>query len=274
MYWLSVVVIVALSGFSAAPAPALLATSCGPKFSWSGGNVDLAIGCNSGNAGGGGVHGVAGVPVYGYNRPVVDTGQMPPCVTTQRVVVPDQQTAAAQDAAQESRWQDLLSQYGPCPRTQVPVSPVGLAAQYWYQQTLDSPKPYIAPGRGVTGLDMFLELRVPLQRTLQVNTVLGDLALDVTGQATVDWADDVRSERFPPGEAGGPFPDGGIRHQWTIRGAYDVHVRVDWSATWHLAGQAGQLGGLFTDGDIPAFPVVEIQASGCQPGRCPTTAAP
>ncbi len=103
---------------------------------------------------------------------------------------------------------------------------------------------------------------------LSASTLLGTATYNVVGTPTVDWGDDVRRETFRWATPVAPFPDGSIRHQWTDRGSYRVHVRVVWVATWHLAGEPGTLGGYHTDADL-TLPVVEIQASGCI-DPCPT----
>jgi hypothetical protein len=179
-------------------------------------------------------------------------------------VAPTADAQAKENELYESRLRTLLAQYPLCAGVQLAAvpSPLTLAAEQWDRTPLPVPKPRIAPGRGVTGLDMYLELQIEMRPKLSADTLLGRVTYDVVGTATVDWGDDVRHQSFPPGNAGGPYPSGSIRHQWTNRGTYQVHVRVDWTATWHLAGGSGTLGGYHTEGDL-TLPVIEIQASGC-----------
>ena len=194
----------------------------------------------------------------------MSTGPTGPCVTTKPVVAPNAQTQSSQNSLHEPRLRALLANYPLCTGVQLAAapSPLTLAAEQWDRTPLPVPKPRIDPGRGVAGLDMYLELQIDMRPRLSASTLLGPATYDVVGAATVDWGDDIRHETFPPGNAGGPYPSGSLRHQWTDRATYQVHVRVDWTATWNLAGDTGTLGGYHTEGDL-TLPVIEIQASGC-----------
>ena len=129
------------------------------------------------------------------------------------------------------------------------------------QMKLPKPEPYIAPGKAITGLAAFLEIRGP-RTTSQSFNVFG-YALTITATATsydVDWGDGTRSRGLT--SAGGPWPYGDVRHVYTNMGKYTVQVVEHWSGTWSVAGGGGGAvaGTLSSEGVIPAFPVDQLQA--------------
>ncbi len=119
-----------------------------------------------------------------------------------------------------------------------------------------APKPYIAPGRAITGLRAFLEPRSPTTVSDVRPTPLGDIRLDATGVYYVNWGD---AETGPHPGPGGPWPTGNISHVYTDRGVYDVQVTVAWSVRWQLGGDTGVLN-VNTEGALRGFPVEQVQA--------------
>ncbi|MDQ3575914.1 MAG: hypothetical protein M3404_13530, partial [Actinomycetota bacterium] len=97
----------------------------------------------------------------------------------------------------------------------ITVSPGAAAQMMWRDQVkLPSPEPYIAPGKAITGLAAFLEIRGP-RTTAQSFNVFG-YALTINATATsydVDWGDGTWSRGLA--SAGGPWPDGDVRHVYT-----------------------------------------------------------
>ena len=159
----------------------------------------------------------------------------------------------------EALWMQVPG-YPLCAGTVAPVvTPALLASTFWGQVTLPAPRPKVGPGRAIVGRDTFLEGAVDLRPTYTRATPLGSLTLSVTGTLHVTWGDGAATTAAP-GESGGPYPGGAVRHVYTRRGTVTVGVEATWTATWSLAGQGGTLTGLTTDGALPNLPVEEIQA--------------
>lgn len=141
-------------------------------------------------------------------------------------------------------------------------SPETAAQMVWRDQMkLPKPEPYIAPGKGITGLAAFLEIRGPRTTTQSFNVFGYGLTITATvGSYDVDWGDGSWSRGLT--SAGGPWPNGDVRHVYTDMGTYKVRVVEHWSGTWSMAGGGGgQVAGtLSTEGVIPAFPVDQLQA--------------
>ncbi|MDP8992904.1 MAG: PKD domain-containing protein [Actinomycetota bacterium] len=160
---------------------------------------------------------------------------------------------------------DFANILAPCPKSQpapaVP-SPAAAAEMVWRDQMrLPPPEPYIAPGKGIPGLAAFLEIRGPRARTQTFN-VFG-YALTITATATsydVDWGDGTWTRGVT--SPGGPWPDGDVRHVYTVAGTYTVTVVEHWTGNWSVAGGGGGtvVGTLSTEGRIDAFPVEQLQA--------------
>jgi hypothetical protein len=142
------------------------------------------------------------------------------------------------------------------------LSPGAAAQMVWRDQMkLPPPEPYIAPGKAITGLRAFMEIRGPRTVTQTFN-VFG-YALTITATASsfdVDWGDGSWSRGLT--SSGGPWPNGDVRHVYTTQGTYTVRVFERWTGTWSLAGGGGgSVGGaLSSEGRIEAFPVVQVQA--------------
>ena len=152
-----------------------------------------------------------------------------------------------------------------CYLSQLPpttLSPGAAAQMVWRDQMkLPPPQPYIAPGKAITGLRAFLEIRGPRTATQSFN-VFG-YALTINATATsydVDWGDGSWSRGLT--SSGGPWPHGDVRHVYTTQGTYTVRVLERWAGTWSVAGGGGGSvdGALSCEGRIDAFPVVQVQA--------------
>jgi hypothetical protein len=152
-------------------------------------------------------------------------------------------------------WNDTLRRLLPrCP-TAV-ITPQEIAIGVVEAFPFPAPKPYIAPGRAITGLRAFLEPRSPTTVADVRPTPLGDIQLSATGVYYVHWGD---TRTGPHPGPGGPWPNGNISHVYTDRGTYDVQVTVAWTVHWQLAGAGGTLN-VSTDGALPDFPVEQVQA--------------
>ncbi len=173
--------------------------------------------------------------------------------------------AVADALMSEVNAYDFAPILAPCPASQpLPAVPSpGAAAQMVWrdQMKLPPPEPYIAPGKAITGLRAFMEIRGPRTMT-QTFDVFG-YALTITATASsydVDWGDGSWSRGLT--SRGGPWPNGDVRHVYTTQGTYTVRVLERWTGTWSLAGGGGGRvdGALSSEGRINAFPVVQVQA--------------
>lgn len=137
-------------------------------------------------------------------------------------------------------------------------SPAEIAALAWQRAPLPKPNPKIAPGRAIVGKDAFLETGGQLHFSHRESTPLGELRIEATGSYHVDWGDGESTG--PHRGEGKPWPDGQITHDYQRAGAYDIVVTEQWTATWQLGNDGGNLSGGQTSGRIDAFPAQEIQA--------------
>jgi len=150
----------------------------------------------------------------------------------------------------------------PQPAVGTTVTPLEIAEEYW--QTVDLPRPVAAipPGYGLCGLPAYLVTYTPQSPPLySFATPLGRLSIKVHGVYEINWGDRTGSadqEIFTHG--GQPWPVGGISHTYDLAGTYDISVTMLWSASWELAGQGGQLGGLETSSVIEGFAVRQLQS--------------
>ncbi|MHB8296088.1 MAG: hypothetical protein ACYDH5_16015, partial [Acidimicrobiales bacterium] len=90
------------------------------------------------------------------------------------------------------------------------------------------------------------------------HTPLGTLSIVASGSYTVDWG--TGAWTGPYAGTGHPWPNGHITHYWDNSGSYPVTVKETWTVTWSLAGSSGSLGGFYTTGAIPSFPVQQLRA--------------
>lgn len=208
-----------------------------------------------------------------YNRLTVDrNGQ--PCATTgyvQEGATPPDERLLADPNPRETNipvsGSDLriLENYPPCPeqpRAPGEVAPIEtramIAARIWERMPLAQPKPFIAPGRAITGKLAYLETRSQVNQGYSSDTIFGQLNIVATGSYTVSWGDGATTG--PHAYEGKAWPSGQITHDYIDVGAYNVVVTENWTATWSLGGESGVLRRLRTTGTINNFPVEQIQA--------------
>lgn len=211
--------------------------------------------------------------------PSVSAVPTPPLVYRSEIRwVAETQSTCVSITQQEGDPNDVLNVYqemaafdwarSPTPRcgasvaAPVTLSPAAAAQIVWRDQMkLPPPEPYIAPGKAITGLRAFLEIRGPRTRTQTFNVFGYDLTVTATATSyDVDWGDGAWSRGLT--SSGGPWPNGDVRHVFTTQGTYTVRVIERWTGTWSLAGGGGGSvdGTLSSEGRIDAFPVVQVQA--------------
>ncbi|MGH9280817.1 MAG: hypothetical protein ACRD12_22355 [Acidimicrobiales bacterium] len=137
-------------------------------------------------------------------------------------------------------------------------SAAATAIREWHDVPLPVPKPYIAPGWGITGKLVYLETRGQLTLEFSKPTAVGTLTIHATGEYVVDWGDGETS--WPYSIEGKPWPGGQIIHDYIWAGTYDIVVRERWTANWEIGPWSGQLTELQTTGRIDDFPLRQIQA--------------
>jgi hypothetical protein len=149
---------------------------------------------------------------------------------------------------------------GPCPDAPVvPFTPELYALAYLRAIELPVPAPRIDPGVMLVGLESFLEVGSPITYDLgEPGTPFGPATFTFSSTVTVDWGDGEVTG--PVASAGGPYPDGDLRHVYTRQGSYDVVVTQDWTATWQIGAESGTIDGLQTTGTLAGFPVQEREA--------------
>ncbi len=160
-------------------------------------------------------------------------------------------------------FRDIRQRYPECPpqpgRESTPQTARSYAVEYWRDVPLPAPRPYIAPGRAITGMFAYLETRGTTTHTYtEPDTPFGPLTIVASGRYYVDWGDGTHTG--PHSSEGGPWPDGQITHEYLRVGSYDVVVTERWRATWRFGTEAGTLEELRTVGRIDDFPVQQIQA--------------
>lgn len=155
---------------------------------------------------------------------------------------------------------DALNNYPACTPAAgaTSQSPAQIAALAWQRAPLPTPSPTIAPGRAIVGKQAFLETGGQLHFSHRESTPIGELRIEATGRYYVDWGDGERTG--PHSVEGKPWPDGEIKHDYQRAGRYDVVVTEQWTATWQLGSDGGNLPNGQTGGRIHNFPAQEIQA--------------
>jgi hypothetical protein len=194
---------------------------------------------------------------------VDDTGQ--PCASTARVPLSQAYggglTVEQVAALTASRSIELGSLgYVLCPGADpVVITPEMWARSYLRDIDLPVPAPRIDPGVMIVGLESFLETGAPITQALtEPATPFGPATFSFDSTVTVDWGDGAVSG--PVASAGGPHPDGDLRHVYTSQGEYDIVVTQDWTATWQIGAESGTVTGLRTTGTLAGFPVQEREA--------------
>ena len=225
-----------------------------PAASTAGGQADVAVTGTS-----------SGSPLYPVETPEVIVQGSSFCLTYTTTWITSQHTADTLNAVNERQAEALQRQWPLCQGAQVAagaggVPPGQVAATFWDSQgsnPLLVPSPRIEPGWAVTGKTAYLETGGRTAQGFQDPTGAGPLQIEASGQFWVDWGDGSGLQG-PFYTAGGPYPDGTITHTWTTTGTYVVQVFENWTASWTLGGQTGQLGGLRTVGEIPGFQVKQL----------------
>ncbi|MGH9157524.1 MAG: hypothetical protein ACRD1K_17200, partial [Acidimicrobiales bacterium] len=96
-------------------------------------------------------------------------------------------------------WEAIVNSYPPCPPKAVPEppDPEVTVIDVLERFPLPAPRPYIAPGRAITGLRAYLEpnLDVPAVAgratyTGTRSTPLGEVDIAAVGTYMVDWGDE------------------------------------------------------------------------------------
>jgi hypothetical protein len=149
---------------------------------------------------------------------------------------------------------------GYCPGSAAPtVTPAMWAMSYVRSIPLPVPAPEIDPGTMLVGLEAFLETGASITyEVAEPGTPFGPATFTFTSVLTVDWGDGTTTG--PVAAAGGPYPDGDLRHVYTRQGSYDIVVTQDWVATWQIGAESGTIDGLQTTGTLAGFPVEEREA--------------
>jgi hypothetical protein len=104
-------------------------------------------------------------------------------------------------------WNDVLQRLPRCPAPTLTPQEVAIGVVEAFP--FPAPKPYIAPGKAITGLRAFLEPRSPTTVSEVRPTPLGDIQLNATGVFYVHWGD---TRTGPHPGPGGPWPTGNISH--------------------------------------------------------------
>jgi len=181
-----------------------------------------------------------------------------PCLVSENLTYPAPAPASAKATAQDE-WRAYSARYPACPGAAVASrSPTLLALDAWRRVKLPYPKPWIAPGWGLTGKLAYLETNGQRALVHREDTIAGPLEIVASGRYSVDWGDDTGTTG-PYDVEGGPWPDGTINHHYKDVGLYDVVVTERWTATWRLGDESGVLTGLFTQARIDDFRVEQIQ---------------
>ena len=134
------------------------------------------------------------------------------------------------------------------------------------------PKPSLNPTNPITGLDAYLSLQADLRPGFTHQTPLGPLTVSAVGTPTIRWGDGSVTTGAR-GDAGAPYPDGTLTHQYIDRCLGTLEVTVAWTASWSLAGDDGSLSGLSTTARLP-LRTEEIQAVIIPSGEPPPTFDP
>ncbi len=210
---------------------------------------------------GGGGHGSGGGngPETVLDPRVVTGPDGQPCVIGVPVPVDPTNPQGDRDFAREL-WEEFLTDGHLCPNQPgLPaVDPRVLAIGFWQDIPLPKPAPSIAPGWGITGKAAYLETHGERQHEYARDTPFGPLTLAATGRYHVDWGDGETTG--PYDVEGGAWPDGQITHTYINTGHYNLVVTEEWTSTWHLGDESGDLDGLATEGTLDNFRVEQIQA--------------
>jgi hypothetical protein len=192
-----------------------------------------------------------------------------PCVTTgyaREGVTPTDDLSSAAGAHPGGGGFNAYFDFSPCSQhPRAPGSPTPaetramVAARHWEGPVSPPrPRPYIAPGRALTGKPAYLETGNRTSFTYQADTEFGPLTINASGSYTVVWGDGTTTGPFS--FEGISWPTGRITHEYQDVGTYNVVVIERWTATWSLDGESGVLRALQSTGTLNNFPVEQLQA--------------
>ncbi len=146
-------------------------------------------------------------------------------------------------------------------KTNLPT-PSEVADSEWSTQLvkqLPIPLPTIPPGYGVVGITSYLLTGDATHCSLSSSSALGELTISAKSSYEVSF-DGGDQYSGPFQTSGAPWPLGGIDHMWLNPGARSVVVVQNWTGTWYLDGQSGQLPTLQTRGEIANYVVLGLVA--------------
>lgn len=200
-------------------------------------------------------------PLYSY-RTIQPDGAGSYCTLTR--YTRDKARAAFINAAGRDTGNILaVSSYPPCPRAPRPLREVAreLAREFWDERELPSPTLRAAPGWAITGKSVYLEILGDRERTIEVDNPIGpDVVIHATSEYVIDWGDPYDRKVTRTRSPGGPWPHGDVTHVYTDVGTVTIAVTQRWRATWKAGGEEGTLAALRTEGSLPDFRVVQLQA--------------
>lgn len=213
------------------------------------------------------------IPIYHVYTPTVIDGNPnftnEPClaITTSQPLTSYWEAYQLQNSALKS-WETLADTYPSCAATStsttstVKIDPSRVVTQFWNQSVaneLPTPQFWIPPGFALSGLPSFLTATCTTSKTFYDQTPLGTGIINAYGQLWVKWASN-ESWSGPYDSCGLPWPNGTISHVYTTKGSEMVLVKETWEASWSLAGQSGNLGGLYTEPAALNLPVFSISS--------------
>jgi hypothetical protein len=141
--------------------------------------------------------------------------------------------------------------------------PSAQAWQYVMQYIHDPPAPDLSPrpGDGVTGIDTYIGVPIPVEHRAQLSN--GAVALDVfieVSAVIVDWGDGQQDSYPATGTLLAGYPDGYATHVYEVKSAEGVSIEVsyDWTARWRLAGESWEFLPVPNTTTTVAYPIAEI----------------
>jgi hypothetical protein len=140
------------------------------------------------------------------------------------------------------------------------LTPEQAALQVWQQLVvLPRPQPRIRPGKAHTGREAFLEIGGQQTGSWFFQAFGFPITINATSTYDVDWGEGTIDRGVT--SQGGPWPDGDIRHVYTIANTYTVTINQHWTARWSIGGAGGTIANVLrTIGTIDPFPVHQVQA--------------
>lgn len=154
-----------------------------------------------------------------------------------------------------------------CTSEPAPASdPTGDVYRYVTQYIHDPPTPQLnpKPGNGVTGLDTYVGVPVPDDHTARLTS--GSTVLEVfieVSAVVVEWGDGTVDSYPANSTALAGYPDGFATHVYDQKAETGVTLSVsyDWTARWHIVGEAWEfipVPNTTTDVDYPVSEIVSV----------------